>query len=175
MVLIVVTLYLSRAYYEIIEAPFLADIGSEKGLKLKNIHYIQNDPDEGMKWILDAKEVKFSKDRKFFSFKDFRLRLEPENKPSIELEGKKGDYNKNTGEINLHGDLRGNTANGYSIFTEHILFKQKEGYLETEEPVKIFGPSFSLAGRGLYFNLEKETLRIISDVTTRIDGGSLIL
>jgi LPS export ABC transporter protein LptC len=175
-VLIVVALYLTRAYYEIIEVPFLAGIGSEEeGLKLKNIHYTQNDPDEGMKWILDAMEVKFSKDMKFFSFKDFRLRLEPEERPSIDLEGKMGDYNKNTGEINLHGNLRGNTANGYSIFTQHILYKQNDGYLETEEPVKIFGPSFSLAGRGLYFNPEKEILRIISDVTTRIDGESLIL
>lgn len=174
-VVIVVGLYLIEAHYEIIKAPLLTGLVTEEGLKLKNIHYIQNDPDDRMKWILDAEEVKFSKDREFLSFRQFRLRLEPENRPSIELKGKRGDYDKNSGEINLYGDLTGYTDNGYRIITQHILYKQKEGYLRTEEPVKISGPFFSVTGRGLYFNPEKETLRIISDVTTHINSDSLIL
>jgi lipopolysaccharide export system protein LptC len=59
--------------------------------------------------------------------------------------------------------------------TQRLQYKQKEGYLRTEEPVKIFGPFFSVVGRGLYLNPETETLRIFSDVTARIDGDSLIL
>ncbi|MEE9609745.1 MAG: LPS export ABC transporter periplasmic protein LptC [Desulfatiglandales bacterium] len=173
--LIVVSLYLIHARKEIGGASLLTDLVSEEGLSLKDIHYTQNNPDEGMKWILDAKEVKFSKDRTFFSFRNFRLKLEPENRPRVELQGKRGDYNKKSGEINLHGDLQGHTDNGYSIFTEHMVYKEKEGYLKTDQPVKIFGPFFSVAGRGLYFNPEKETLRIISDVTTHINKDSLNL
>ncbi len=173
--LFVVGLYMMGAQKEIIKESLLADIVGEEGIKLKNVSYAQNDPNQGMKWTLDAKEVKFSKDKTFISFKDFRLKLRPQNRPTVELKGKKGDYDRNSGEINLHGDLQAYTDNGYRIITEHILYKEKEGYLKTEEPVRILGPFFSVAGRGLYYNPEKETLRINSDVTTRITKESLIL
>ena len=88
---------------------------------------------------------------------------------------KRGNYDKNSGKINLHGDLQAFTDNGYRIITEHLLYRQKEGYMETDGPVRILGPFFTLAGRGLYFNPEKETLRIISDVTTHINDESVVL
>ena len=160
---------------QVVKEYLFSDIAAGEGLKLKNIHYTQNSPDEGLKWILDADEVRFSKDRSYFSFRKFRLKLEPENRPVVELEGKSGEYNKDSGEINLRGDLRGYTNNGYRIITEHLLYNQKEGYLKTEETVQIFGPFFSISGRGLFFNLQKETLKILSDATTRIIKGSLLL
>ena len=173
--LVVVALYMIGAQKEIIKGSLLPDIVGEEGLKLKNVSYAQDDPNKGMKWTLDAKEVKFSKDKTFISFKEFRLKLRPQNRPTVELQGKRGEYDRNSGEINLHGDLQASTDNGYQIITEHILYKEKEGYLKTEEPVRILGPFFSVAGRGLYYNPQKETLRIYSDVTTRITKESLIL
>ncbi|MGD9034131.1 MAG: LPS export ABC transporter periplasmic protein LptC [Desulfobacteraceae bacterium] len=173
--LVVVALYMIGAQKELVKESLLPDIVGEEGLKLKNVSYAQDDPNKGMKWTLDAKEVKFSKDKTFISFKKFRLKLRPQNRPTVELNGERGEYDRNSGEINLHGDLQASTDNGYQIITEHILYKEKEGYLKTEEPVRILGPFFSVAGRGLYYNLEKETLRIYSDVTTRINKESLIL
>ena len=173
--LLAVSLYIIASQKGIVKESLFADVVTENALKLNNISYTQNDPDEGMRWVLDAKEVKFSEDKTFFSFRDFRLKLEPQDRPRVELEGKRGDYDKNTGEINLHGNLRGYADNGYRIVTEHLLYKEKEGYLRTDEQVKIFGPFFSVAGRGLYFNPEKEILKIFSDVTTLIDEDSQIL
>jgi LPS export ABC transporter protein LptC len=173
--LLVVGLYVMGAQKEIIKESLVKEIVGEEGLKLKNVSYSQNDPTQGMRWTLDAKEVKFSKDKTFISFKDFRLKLRPQNRPTVELKGQKGDYDRTSGEINLSGDLQAYTDNGYRIITEHILYKEKEGYLKTDEPVKILGPFFSVAGRGLYYNPEKETLKIQADVTTRIAKESLIL
>ena len=154
--LVVVSVYLFRAQKAIGPKSILTDFVSEEGLTLKNIHYAQDSPDDDVKWILDAKEVKFSKDRKLISFRDFRLKLEPQDKPPIQMEGKRGDYNKDSGEINLRGDLIGHTDYGYKIFTEHLSYRQKEGYLTTEGPVKIIGPFFSVDGQGLHFNLNRE-------------------
>jgi hypothetical protein len=47
--------------------------------------------------------------------------------------------------------------------------------LTTEDHVEITGPFFSIAGQGLRLDLEKETVRILSGVTTLIDGKSLAL
>jgi LPS export ABC transporter protein LptC len=93
----------------------------------------------------------------------------------VELEGKRGEYDRRSGEMNLEGDLRGRTSNGYSIQTDQILYKHKEGFLETKMPVKIIGPSFSITGQGLYLDLTREVLRIPSHVITSIDEGSLTL
>jgi LPS export ABC transporter protein LptC len=153
--------------------PFEVDF--EQGVKLENIHYTQDDPDEKVKWMLDATQVTFTKDKRFIHFKDFRLRLEPENRPSLEFEGLKGVYDKKAGIMTLNGNLRGRTDHGYSIVTEGAVYRQKEGDIESDDPVKITGPFFSVKGQGLYVNLEKEILVIRSRVTTSIDHKALIL
>jgi LPS export ABC transporter protein LptC len=166
---LVVGTYLLRAPEE--QEPIQAStpVEKEEGIKLQDIHYTQDDPDDSVKWVLDAEEVRFSTDRSFFSFKQFKLKLKPENKPTVDLEGQRGDYDKNTGIINLLGDLQGSTDNGYTIWAEKLLYRHKEGILTTDGPVTIKGPFFSVDGKGLYFNLDKEFLRMLSGVTTTIN------
>jgi len=166
--LVLISYYLIKSRHEIMGDLVLTTQVSDKGLKLENIHYIQNSPDEGVKWVLDAKEVEFSRDRTRMTFRHFRLKLNPKNRTAIQLVGEGGDYDKSSSELHLRGDLQGHTDNGYRIFTDHILYNQKEGFLKTDKPVKIIGPFFSMAGEGLYLNLDGETLRIMSDVTTLI-------
>lgn len=171
--LTIISYYLIKSQHEITQDMVSTVQVTDNGLKLENIHYIQNSPDEGVKWVLDAKQVEFSRDKTLMSFRHFRLKLNPENRTAIQLEGESGDYNKSSSELHLRGDLQGQTDNGYRIFTDHILYRQKEGCLKTDKPVKIIGPFFSMEGQGLYLNLDGETLRIISDVTTLIKRGTL--
>lgn len=172
---IVIGFYLFEAWYGFIEKSGLFDPGEMEGFKLKNIHYIQSQADEKVKWTLDATEVKFSRDKKQIFFKNFRLKLEPENRPSLELKGRAGDYDTVSSEINLRGGLHGSTNNGYSIITEHLLFRQKQSLIKSDEKVRIIGPFFSVTGQGLFFDLEKESFKILSDVTTAIERESLNL
>lgn len=147
----------------------------EEGLRLENIHYVENNPEKGIKWVLDANEVSFSKDRQHISFYDFRLKLEPEGSPVIELEGQSGNYNKDSNEIILKGELRGRSDNGYTILTEELHYKQEEGLLTSDKFVKITGPYFSVEGQGLHMDLDRETLGVTSKVTTLIESESFIL
>jgi LPS export ABC transporter protein LptC len=174
LVVALVAFYLIRSGKEYTQRSFLWEAVSGDGAKLKDIHYTQDDPDKGLKWVLDAREVRFSEDKRSMLFHDFHLKVEPENRPYFELNGKRGDYSRDSGEINLWGNLEGFSGNGYRIVTEHLLFNEKRGHVSTEKPVKIFGPFFSVAGQGLFVDLEKERLQILSDVTTILDQGSLI-
>ena len=132
---------------------------------LKNVHYTQNNPDDKMKWVLDASEGHLSKDKKSISFRKFKLKLEPADKPKMDLEGNEGNYNMSSGEIILNGDVHGITDNGYKIATDQLRYLHKSGQLESEEPVKIIGPYFSLKGQGLNIDLKSETITIKSNVT----------
>jgi len=159
---------------EVAQEPRMEDVVAKEGLKLKDIHYTHDDPDKGLKWVLDAKEVEFSEDKSFITFHNFQLRLKPKKKPGFKLNGKKGNFSEHSGDINLWGNVEGFSENGYKVFTEHVLINEKHGHISTDKPVKIVGPFFSVKGKGLFVDLEKETLKIFSDVTTTVKKEILI-
>ncbi len=144
------------------------------GIRLQDIHYSHNDPEEKVTWLLDAKEVSLSKDRRLMSFRTFRLEVEAQDRPRLELTGEKGTYDKESGEVVLQGNLKGKTDNGYTVLTDYAVYNQKRGDLRTEEPVTIIGPFFSIKGRGLSLDVKKESLKIHSEVTTLIQNESWI-
>jgi LPS export ABC transporter protein LptC len=150
------------------------DRGGGEGIRLEDIHYSHTDPEEKVTWLLDAKEVSFSKDRRFMSFRTFRLEVEAQDRPRLELTGEKGTYDKESGEVVLQGNLKGKTDNGYTVLTDYAVYNQKRGDLRTEEPVTIIGPFFSIKGRGLSLDVKKESLKIHSEVTTLIQNESWI-
>jgi len=153
----------------------LEEIIPEEGLISKNIKVSQNDPDEGATWVLEADEFKYSKGGQKIQFNRFNIKIEPENNHLIELEGNKGEYNKDTHEINLYGEVKGLTGTGYEIHTEHILFKQKEDRITSDEKIELVGPYIKLSGKGLYIDFRSETLKILNDVNSKIKKESLIL
>lgn len=147
----------------------LSDNFLEEGIKLENISYTQDNPGDRLRWTLDAREVTFSQDRQFMTFKDFRLKLETSEKPSLRLEGKKGEYDRNSGVITLREDLKGYTDNGYSFFTDLMVYNDQQGTIKTDKPVRIVGPFFSVTGRGLTLSLENEVLQVHDSITTIAD------
>jgi LPS export ABC transporter protein LptC len=169
LLLLVAALYIFGTPKSGDEGARFTDMVLEKGVDLtENITITQENPDKGVKWVLDAKEVKFSDNQATYSGIDFRVRLELEDGAKVELKGERGDYDANSGEITLRGNVNGQTEDGYRFVTDHLLYREKKGSLDTDAPVKIFGPFFSVSGQGLDFNQEEEVLRILADVTTHI-------
>lgn len=170
----VVAFHLLRSGEKIVQQPLFEEIMAGDGLKLKDIHYIQDDRGEALKWVLDAREVRFSGDKRAIFFHDFSLRVEPENRPFFKLKGETGNYSRDSGEINLLGNLEGFFGERYRILTDHMLINEKSKCLSTNSRVKIYGPFFSVEGQGLFADLEKESLKIPSDVTAIIAEESLL-
>lgn len=169
---VTVFFYMGRSRKEAVPKPVPAGAAAE-GVKLEDIHFTNESTAEGVRWTLDAKEVRISEDKQQISFTNFLLKLEPPNRQPVFLEGKSGHYDKSAEQLLLSGDLRGRTE-GYTISTESAVFDQKEGRLTSDEPVFITGPFFSLEGRGLAYDMATEVLQVKSDVITRITGKSWI-
>jgi LPS export ABC transporter protein LptC len=170
--LLIVAFYLAKSGKELVKTTaLLKDMVSGEGLKLKDIHYRQNDPEDKIKWLLDAEEVRLSEDKKVVRFYGFDLMVEPEAKPGFKLSGKRGNYFKDTNQIELWGELKGLYGNDYQIFTEYLLVSDNFGRLSTDRPVRISGPFFTVKGQGLVADLPNETIRILSDVTTTLKGN----
>lgn len=164
------TIYLFQARREPMDQKAAQDKESEEGIRLKDIHYVQDDPAHKVKWTLDASEAKLSKDQQFVTFVNFHVTLKPENKPVVTVQGKQGEFDKRSGRLVLQGDLVGETEDGYRFTTEQAVYHHKEGTLETDQAVKISGAFFSIDGKGLFLDLGKEKLQILSNATTLIYG-----
>jgi len=175
LLLAAMTVYLFQARREPVEQKAAQDKESEEGIRLKDIHYVQDDPAHKVNWALDASEAKLSKDQQFVTFLNFHLTLKPENKPVVTVKGKQGEFDKRTGRLVLQGDLIGETEDGYRFTTEQAVYHHKEGYLEADQAVKISSAFFSIEGKGLLLDLGKEKLQILSNATTLIYGEPPIL
>ena len=174
--LVVVALYyIAKGYVGLLPETLIQGLLPEEGVRLENIHFTQDSPDDRTRWILDAKQAHFSKDRTLVSFSEFKVRLEAENKPFVYLTGQKGDYNQSTGLLGLQGGLHGETEDGYNVLTESLFYEHEQGILKSDKTIRITGPFFSVEGEGLYCNVEKQVLTLKANVTAVIDKKGLNL
>ena len=168
--LLAVGFYFAKAGKDFIKTTaFIKDVISGKGVELKDIHYRQDDPDEKIKWVLDAKEVRFSEDRKTIRFFEFYLEVEAEGRPGFSLRGEKGIYFKDIGKIELRGKLDGSYGTEYRFLTEYVVINEKKGTVNNEDPVEIFGSFFTVKGRGVFVDLSENRIKILSNVVTTIN------
>ena len=168
--LLVVVFYFAKAGKDFVKtATLLKDVISGEGVKLKDIHYRQDDPDEKVQWVLDAKEVRFSEDRKIIKFFEFYLKVKAEEKSGFSLRGERGVYFKDDGKIELWGKLDGTYGAEYRFLTEYVVINEKKGTVNNEEPVEIQGPFFNVKGKGLFVDLSENRIKILSNVVTTIE------
>jgi len=145
------------------------ELPPDAGITGNNLHLVEEHAEEGYKFILDADKATSSQNEERVTLTGVGLRFERKDGHNMEIKGAEGDFNKSLYEISLRGDVQGRSDEGYNLSTEYIVYNQKEGVLKTDELVKMSGPFFTVSGRGLLFNPEGETLKIISGVTTIIN------
>jgi LPS export ABC transporter protein LptC len=175
MLLACVAFYLIRSHKKDVKKSGTEEVVAEQGLKIHDFSFNQDNPEKGMTWVLNAKEMSASADNKFITFDAFRIKITPKERPFFELSGDKGTYSRDSGEIKLWGNLEGLSQDGYRIISEEILINEKEKQVSTDKPVKILGASFAVDGQGLLADLEHEKIRVLSNVTTviKLDGLTL--
>lgn len=144
-----------------------------EGAGIENFKGTLIDPDKDTVWGLEADKA-YQKD-KIFLLEGFRLKFQPKDGLDFELEGKHGEINREKNEINLSGELKGKTHNGYVLYAEQLMIQMKENYLKSDGAVTFIGPFFKITGKGLFLDLEKETFKILKDVNSTFDKESLII
>lgn len=161
-----VSFYFLNSGKSVVQVPEGNEMAKGDGLRLKDIHYTHDDAGQNMKWVLDAEEVTFSVNNNEMAFINYHILVEPSGKPWMRLRGNRGEYSRQTGDIRLWGGLEGQSENGYRIETDRVCINEKSREMRTEEFVKISGPLFSVAGKGMVADIREERIRILSQVTT---------
>lgn len=147
----------------------------EEDISVENFNYFKFDTDKGttLRLKADKSSKRSENEGDIYRFEKFNIKYQQENGLNFDLEGKNGEFDESKGEIRLSGELKGLTDNGYRIYADHILFKPKDDYLKSDGVVTIVGAFFKIRGKGLFIDLKKETLKILSDVHSTFDKESL--
>jgi len=171
--------FLVKSEREDIEELSQEDTVPAADISAKKFNVTQIDSDKGTIWTLEADELSYSEEDdedEIALLERFRLKFQQEDGLDLELEGMNGKYDSKRNEISISGDIKGKTSNGYIFYTEHIMINLKENSLKTDEAVTFVGPFLKKGtGKGLFIDLEKETLEILKDVISIFDKESLTI
>jgi LPS export ABC transporter protein LptC len=93
-----------------------------------------------------------------------RIKIWPEKGETFIIKGKKGAYFSELKKMEIRGQVRGETKDGYRLETEWLNYFTTSQLAETDAPVKISRDDFKMTGTGMKFYVENRKLDILSDV-----------
>ena len=89
----------------------------------------------------------------------------------LKLRGDEGTIDTSTKNFTLvrrGGDIPVQLQNGYTIYTNHLVWQDNRGEVTTDDPVTLSGNGMEITGRGLIGNLASEEFTIVDDVRVEI-------
>ena len=172
-IVLIIGYYIGNRHKKIVKkARSITNMLPSYGVQLKDVHYTHDEPGKEIKWELDAKKVIFSRDRSIIKFYDFHLILNSNGKREFDLKGKEGGYERKKNMIFLKGDLIAVYKGGYKLYTDSFLFNEENGQGRSEDPVRIKGPFFMVDGKGLFLDLKKKIIKVLSHVNSLVQETS---
>ncbi|RLB12222.1 MAG: LPS export ABC transporter periplasmic protein LptC [Deltaproteobacteria bacterium] len=172
MVLVIAYYIVSAPRKVVKKANTLNHILPRYALQLQDVHYTHDDPNKEIKWELDAKKVRFSKDRSIITFSNFHLIIHSKGQKGFDLKGKEGRYKRNESMLYLKGDLIAIYSGNYKLYTNSMIFNEKTGLGSSKDPVEIKGPFFHINGIGMHLDIKKKKIKVLSDVNSIIYKSS---
>ena len=89
----------------------------------------------------------------------------------MKLEGDEGMMNtatKNFTLIRRDSPIAVQLQNGYTIYTNHLLWVDERREVSTGDPVTMIGQGLEITGRGLVGKLDSEEFKVLEDVHVEI-------
>lgn len=169
--LAVIGFFLVESEKEYVEDPSHEETVPAADVSARKFKVTQPDSDKGTTYVLEADEGGYLNGVGWC--KKFRMKLNTKDGLDLELEGNKVEINREKNEIIFSGEIEGKTSDCYLIYTENLIFQEKEGSLKSDEIVTIVGPFFRMTGKGLFVDLKKETIDILKDINSTFDKESL--
>lgn len=96
-----------------------------------------------------------------YGSKGWELKLEGDE-GTIDLGSKDFTLAKRAGSIAVH------LESGYTVYTNHLLWKDERREVSTREPVTLSGHGLTVTGRGLVGKLDIEEFRVLGDVRVKV-------
>lgn len=126
-----------------------------------------------MTWELDAGSATYSKEDDLMHLEGVEVKFYSEQGAIHTVRSDYGDYNGETGFIEVAGDVRVDTKEGYTLRTERLRFISSSNKIKTDEVVEFAGSGIRVVGTGFEMEIESGSLKMLKDVRTYLTDASL--
>lgn len=145
---------------------------SAADLKLDRVRYTETR--QGVKeWELEADSATYFKDQNTVNLEKVKATFFGKNRETYVLVGKKGKFNTQTKEIEVFLGVQIDSSDGYRMRTQSLKYQPDKRELSTPDRVEMSGPQFHVDGIGLIVELDRQRLKVLSQVTTTLSRFSL--
>lgn len=141
------------------------------GLSMKGIDYTETS--QGVRrWNLRAGSATHDSQAELTRVETVKMVFFDQNKGDIYLNSKRGEMHTGLGQVDLYGDVVLKTPEGYELNTNHLRYSGQEKIVSTNDAVLMTSDTIKVKGKGLRFEVETRTLRLLSDVEALIEDRS---
>jgi LPS export ABC transporter protein LptC len=126
-----------------------------------------------VKWEVVAKRAKVFEAEHRAQLEDVRVHLFGKVDKQMTVEAELGTINTKTKDIDLQNKndfMAVQLANGYTIFSKHLQWKESSHQVKSQTPVVIKGKGLTVTGTGLVGNIDEEEFQILSDVRAEVSS-----
>lgn len=143
----------------------LSDLPKNIDLSLQKVHYTSTK--EGLlQWDLVANKVDYYNNSGVIRFTNPEIVLFGKGESgTYTLKGDTADYHKESGDVQLVGNVTANNESGMTFVTGHLEYSAARALVVTDDQVRLEDASLSVEGTGMELNLNTRKVRVLRNVT----------
>lgn len=139
-------------------------------LSLKEISYTETS-DGVRRWTLVADSAAHGMTEGVTRIENIRMTFyDRQGVEDVTLTARSGSFHVDNREVEVHGDVVVKSPRGFSLYTEHLGYRESDRVIRTSDPVRMVSARMELTGKGMRLNVVDHTLELLSAVRARING-----
>jgi len=141
-----------------------ADNSPGATIELKNVAYSTTNKDNFKEWDLNAQSAQYYQGGETIILEGVEVKLYRPDGSTYSLKGAHGEYNTETKNIKMYGNIIGVMPDNTTVQAETFYYDNAKRQVTTNDTIFIKRSNFTLKGRGMVIDLNKEKLSILSHV-----------
>jgi LPS export ABC transporter protein LptC len=139
----------------------------EADMKLTDMEYTEMELGQRL-WTIRASEARFFEKEQRTLLSAVRLVFYLKDGNEVHLASKEGILYAGTKDIELWGDLRASTPQGYELASERAFYRHSEQTISSETPVRVSGADLKLSGKRWWYLISEQKACIEGQVAASL-------
>lgn len=140
-------------------------------LSLEKINYTETR--EGKRhWTLVADSAAHTVANGITLIENIHMTFYDEDMGDVILTAENGEMKADSREVAVRGNVVVRNPQGYSLYTESLLYREAERMISTEEPVRMVSEKMEVTGVGMRLDVQDHSLVLLSDIQARLAAAS---
>ena len=148
----------------------LPSIGPDDTMALSNIRLVEK-KDNVNRAELFAQKASMGSDGESANLENFALHSRVDKNRRLVVVAKNGHVNTGSMDVSVSGGALVHDELGNALLTDNLRMDNTKKTVSTDSDVHIYGKNFVMSGTGLFFDINKERVELLSSVTAVFSAG----